>query len=77
MALTHIPTCGIGKPTPELFSFTEVLSQVQSLSKEFDQLDKIYADVLDGGDFDWASMLDNKDFKEAFGKILLAISRYF
>lgn len=47
-------------------SFTDTLSQVQSLSKGLDQLDKIYADVKDKEDFDWASVLNNDDFKEAF-----------
>ncbi len=47
-------------------SFTDTLSQVQSLSKGLDQLDKIYADVKDKEGFDWASILNNDDFKEVF-----------
>ena len=51
--------------TPTL-SFTDAISQVQSLSKGLDQLDKIYADVFDKKDFDWSSMLNNEDFKDVF-----------
>ena len=47
--------------------FTEAISQVESLSEGLDQLDKIYTDVYDKGDFDWSSMLNNDNFKEVFG----------
>lgn len=50
-------------------SFTSAISQVQSLSKGLDQLDKIYADVYDKEEFDWSSILNNDDFKEAFGSM--------
>ncbi len=43
------------------------LADVQSLSQGLDQLDKIYADILDKEDFDWSSILNNDGFKEAFG----------
>ena len=55
---------GITEPLP----FTESISQVQALSAGFDQLDKIYADVLNKEDFDWSSILNNTSFTEAFGK---------
>ena len=51
-----------------ILSFTQAISQVQELSKGFDQLDKIYADVLNKEDFDWSSILNNTSFTEAFGK---------
>ncbi len=43
------------------------LADVQKLSEGLDQLDKIYADILDKEDFDWSSILNNDGFKEAFG----------
>lgn len=49
-------------------SFTEAISNVQALSAGFDQLDKIYADVLNKEDFDWSSILNNTSFTEAFGE---------
>lgn len=42
------------------------LADVQKLSDGLDQLDKIYADILDKEDFDWSSILNNEGFKEAF-----------
>lgn len=50
----------------ELLSFTDQISQVQSLSDGLDKLDKIYADVYDKGDFDWSSILNNEEFAETF-----------
>lgn len=47
-------------------SDTEILSQVQSLSQGLDQLQSIYADISDGGSFDWSSILDNENFHAAF-----------
>lgn len=43
------------------------LENVQMLSEGLDQLDKIYADILDKEDFDWSSILNNDGFKEQFG----------
>ena len=43
------------------------LENIQSLSQGLDQLDKIYADILDKEDFDWSSILNNDSFKEQFG----------
>lgn len=43
------------------------LENVQMLSEGLDQLDKIYADILDKEDFDWSSILNNDQFKEQFG----------
>lgn len=42
------------------------LADVQSLSQGLDQLDKIYADILDKEAFDFSSILNNDQFKEAF-----------
>lgn len=50
-------------------SFTDAISEIQSLSKGLDQLDSIYADVYDGEDFDWSSILNNDDFKNTFGNM--------
>ncbi len=47
-------------------SFTDSISQVQALSKGLNQLGRLYSDVRDQGSFDWASMLNNDDFKNAF-----------
>lgn len=49
-------------------SFIQSISGVQELSAGFDQLDKIYADVLNKEDFDWSSILNNTSFTEAFGE---------
>lgn len=48
---------------------SSILSGVQSLSDGLDQLDKIYADVKDGEYFDFSSILNNKEFTEAFGDL--------
>lgn len=48
-------------------SYVDVLSDVQSLQDGADILDEIYTDIADGGDFDWSSILNNDDFKTAFG----------
>lgn len=58
-----------GDTNTEILSTTEILSQIQSLSKGLDQLDKIYADIYNKGDFDWSSILNNDGFKEAFGEL--------
>ena len=47
-------------------TFASRLSEIQNLATGLDQLDKIYADVLDGGDFDYSSILGNKDFTNTF-----------
>lgn len=52
----------------DTISFNAALSQVQNLSKGFDQLDSIYADVSDKDYFDWSSILNNDDFKETFAE---------
>lgn len=49
-------------------SFTDAISQVQTLSEGLDQLDKIYADVYDKEDFDWSSILNNEGFQKVFGE---------
>lgn len=50
-------------------SFTDRISGVASLSTGLDQLKEIYLDVKDKGDFDYSSILNNEDFKEAFGDL--------
>ncbi len=47
----------------------EVYTDVNSLASGFDQLDKIYADILNKEDFDWGSILNNKEFTDAFGSL--------
>lgn len=49
------------------FKTGNALADVQSLSQGLDQLDKIYADILDKKDFDFSSILNNDGFKEQFG----------
>lgn len=58
---------GIASGNKTSILFTDTISQVQSLSNGLDQLDKIYADVLDKESFDWSSVLNNKEFIETFG----------
>lgn len=55
--------------TPGISSTTDILSQVELLSKGLDQLDKIYADVYDKGDFDWSSILNSDEFKQTFSEL--------
>lgn len=57
-------------------SFLDIESKVQSLSKGLDQLDSIYADILDGEDFDWSSILNNDGFAEAFGNMTNVTDEY-
>lgn len=59
----------IDSDTPGISSTTDILSQVELLSKGLDQLDKIYADVYDKGNFDWSSILNNDEFKQTFGEL--------
>lgn len=54
-------------PNNDTISFTDTISQVQSLTEGLDKLDQIYADVLDKESFDWSSILNNKGFKKTFG----------
>ena len=61
--------------TPNI-SNTEILAQIQSLSEGLDQLDKIYADVLDKEDFDWSSILNNDGFTKAFGDMQNVTDEY-
>ena len=42
------------------------LADVQKLSQGLDQLDKIYADILDKEEFDFSSILNNDQFKGQF-----------
>lgn len=42
------------------------LADIQKLSQGLDQLDKIYADILDKEEFDFSSILNNDQFKEQF-----------
>lgn len=47
----------------------ETVNKLNTLSKGFEQLDKIYKDVTDGGGFDVNLIADNKDFKEKFSSL--------
>lgn len=52
-------------------SASDILSPIQALTEGLEQLDSVYADVLDsitedGKDFDWSSILNNDSFKKAF-----------
>ena len=50
-------------------SSVDALADIEALSNGLDQLDSIYADILDGEDFDWGSILNNKDFQDIFGSM--------
>lgn len=50
----------------EAYSNIDILSGIQGLEKGMDQIDKIYADVMNGEDFDFASILNNEDFINTF-----------
>ena len=62
---TQIFEQGTEKP----LTFIEVQSNIQNLSKGLDQLDSIYADILNKEDFDYSSILNNDDFKNTFGNL--------
>lgn len=59
----------IEKATSELKSFKDVAAGVESLSDGLEKLDKIYADIVNGEDFDFGSILNDKDFEEKFGNL--------
>ena len=44
----------------------DTVKNLNDLSKGFEQLDKIYKDVIDGNGFDVSLIADNKDFKKKF-----------
>lgn len=46
--------------------FVSALSKINALDTGLSELDKIYADIFDKGDFDWSSILDNEAFTNAF-----------
>ena len=50
------------------FTKTEMIDTINSMADGFDVLDDIYADVLDGGTFDFTK-LDTSKFSEAFSEI--------
>ncbi len=62
-----------GKPS---LTYADRISPIQSLSQGLSQLSKIYADVSNQGDFDWSSILNNKDFEETFGSMTNVTSEY-
>ena len=47
---------------------SEQLAKIEDLSNGLDQLDSIYADILDKEDFDFSSLLNNDDFANAFSQ---------
>ncbi len=57
-------------------TFTKSMSEIQSLSKGLDIIDKIYADVSNKGTFDWSSILNNSDFTEIFGNMTNVTDEY-
>lgn len=65
-ALEYVKNAESGISNENHLSFTEAISKVEDLSDGLDQLDKIYADVLNKEDFDWSSILNNDSFKNAF-----------
>lgn len=46
--------------------YTNALSDINSLAGGFDQLDSIYTDIYNKGNFDWSSILENEEFVAAF-----------
>lgn len=57
-------------------SFVDYMSGVQQLAAGLDQLDKIYADVLNKEDFDWSSILNNDTFKTCFSDMQNVTEEY-
>lgn len=60
----------------EPISFVDYMSGVQQLATGLDQLDKIYADVLNKEDFDWSSILNNDTFKTCFSDMQNVTEEY-
>ena len=60
---------GATDATVKVKTFAEAVSNVQTLTDGLEKLDKIYADIYDKGDFDWGSVLNNKEFAETFGNL--------
>lgn len=52
-----------------LLSFKDFIAAVNELSNGLDELDKIYADIVDEGDFDWDSLFANKEFIDEFSSL--------
>lgn len=46
--------------------YNGILSGVQGLSTGFDQIGKVYADVQNGEEFDYSSILNNEEFSKTF-----------
>lgn len=76
-ALSEVENAESGISNENHLSFTEYMNNLESsLSSGFDQLDSIYADVLNKENFDWSSILDNTSFTEAFGNMENVTSEY-
>lgn len=63
-------------PDETPISFVDYMSGVQQLAAGLDQLDKIYADVLNKEDFDWSSILNNDTFKTCFSDMQNVTEEY-
>ena len=55
-----------GSATTATNKFVSALAKINALNTGLSELDKVYADILDGGDFDWSLILDNEVFTNAF-----------
>ena len=55
--------------TVEVKTSINVLSGIQTLSDDLSKLDGIYADIINGKEFDYSSILNNTEFNEAFGEL--------
>ena len=53
----------------ELSNSLQGLANIEKLSAGFDQLDKIYADILDKADFDYSAIFNNQAFQQSFGNL--------
>lgn len=49
--------------------FITSLTKVDKMASGLDKLDAIYADIVDGADFDYSSILNNSDFAETFDQL--------
>lgn len=60
---------GLNNVTTAAKDFKRALSEVQSLDAGLGLLDKIYADIYNGENFDFGSILNNEEFSAAFGDL--------
>lgn len=68
-AINKLSTDKLDELSQSANDLTQSLKSIYSLSDGLDELSKIYSDVKNSEDFDWASLLDNQTFETAFSNL--------